>query len=1836
MTRNGKKWQLTIDVPRSGRQIADALSEYGSVDVEAGFRLLTEVSATTFDIHPYGSGSDPSKRKFPGILNVILDLVARCHHGKFGFYPLNFVSSKMWNLGLEWWKIGFRPWESFPLEMWNFEMGWFDEKIHWSPFLIWFCLGTMGEICGWLLRYGVTKQFVLACLKRAQDKRKRKRIIKRLKNKRSVKKCSDLKRCQKLLKPHVACAARKCSTHRLGKARLKHRRCALKLRMRWTYVRTNGMDVSLSYSFLYSGFPRPEEWPLGYDALSWYKPDANNCIFASEWLQGGYKRRTQRKKNYSDNDNAAVRSLIQGLKVCLNQGSFPKEFESVMSLLGQVVGQNSPKKMFKKKKTVKQEPKPDPSRQEQLRDNKDEDYTILETGWWKMNGAWKQYCRDPQTGWWWWDKRGDKVTTVDHNPRHNEKKQDTEVHKPQQNTPNLAKVRALNPVEWNKPIKLVDAQTVCQAIKEGKDWDGNICCSHDRQVTQELRDLYTSFGFTKGLTLVLSADAMNQLGITLSRTRLQRTNQHAKVEDIALLGLGSDYPWRTHPVKVDPNNVTTVERELVRIVVPSHYRELFVSEPQKERVVDVISDLATFGCRAHVLTGGRWERQEWQKQSSSLVGWLKLTKKDAETLLEKSGKKGIFINKNIDTSKERPHFVWTKHEKDETDEAYYQRCLRLSGERGQPMCLRKGLGNDIGFTKKSDEDIEKKPKRIQISGVPRDWMAEELVDFLKQQGWTQMTIHNRRRVNKKIFWNACGMPPVAYPYDQGLWVYEGATVFTIIVNDSVHKPAAPNSTTAVRGPRKTWDEIKDQPPQTANTRGRPAKRQAKEPDERHRSRSAAEKPEKGDENKDPMEVEKTQLDSQTQPEAIDKQSSKPTSQSLGNLTDALTQNWTLADQGGCGDCGYRALIDNFHYQTTGETLSKEECIKNANLFRTEVVRHVRKHQDRYENHVRGGKEAFPAFCDNALKQTHWICGLLLQAAAEVKSCCIVVWNQKDEVLERFTFAPEWSPQGMPRMKKEAPILVVYRNDKHYQSVRPPQDQDGMTKVPKHWARETAKPEAEALGGAGPSVGESPKTLHTLSPGSSHAPSLHTLPASSFRGSSGGGVMITRAPSLHSLVPSASSPPRLRAVVHGHAAGGGSSGALARPHPPRSPSLLTLAASPHSCEPPRAAIKSQQLQHPSETVARPFKRCRFKQSSCDSRIEDMKFLAPSENDKASVLSLTSETHLNLTDNLTKDRSGTKDKGAVKNDNTECDFRPDTAPYPRHLKRLDAKTLAKPQGPQVWVCPLPDCRHEIRIPAGLQARAKLQAAKSSHLKNRHTDSERAECPRLGAQTQITVPTSELPESGRAWSCPECGKGLPLLPKVWHEASVRKHFAEAHPDTNPTQAYRKKQRTDKGLRARMKLRGRHIGQLKQQKVADNLKVWAPQTGHDVRQILLKHNPKEERRKLDLTSVLVCAKCRRKGTPCRFKTTACTDETQPIPTQLLGWIRNMALRHPANQGAIRNGLGMTEAEVANANFQTKKRVNGKGPAKWLSGPFATTFQAAQAAGHLVTEVLPPDAMRHPDSTAKKFPKGYLTCKICHKVNPLGAVKIWTNPCLGHDPTSKGFQSQKRYWQSLTKTQKKALSQAWGKTLQQGEELFASQSSNKRSRRAKEHDHNDKVAVRIGEASHPGPRSRKLRNLDQHVSVWTCNTQGPKQSWTLQQLLQTQEQAPQIVLLQECSFSQAEWTTFQKTCWSVGYRSFFSGAQSTVNRHYGGAAVLVKSSLPCRPAWSHTHKGGSAQAVWVGSTLVISTYLAPNSDAETVSAAVAQTVHSLAPRHRFILGGITMPHPKRIPFFIS
>lgn len=106
----------------------------------------------------------------------------------------------------------------------------------------------------------------------------------------------------------------------------------------------------------------------------------------------------------------------------------------------------------------------------------------------------------------------------------------------------------------------------------------------------------------------------------------------------------------------------------------------------------------------------------------------------------------------------------------------------------------------------------------------------------------------------------------------------------------------------------------------------------------------------------------------------------------------------------------------------------------------------------------------------------------------------------------------------------------------------------------------------------------------------------------------------------------------------------------------------------------------------------------------------------------------------------------------------------------------------------MCLLEGCGHQIKIQPGHNARAKLLTAKRSHLLTRHAKEQRDRVPRIGAAEQLIKPSHELPHAIRAWTCGECGKGLPLLCKVWHEASVRRHFQDEHPHITPTAAYRK----------------------------------------------------------------------------------------------------------------------------------------------------------------------------------------------------------------------------------------------------------------------------------------------------------------------------------------------------------------------------------------------------------------------------------------------------------------
>ena len=117
------------------------------------------------------------------------------------------------------------------------------------------------------------------------------------------------------------------------------------------------------------------------------------------------------------------------------------------------------------------------------------------------------------------------------------------------------------------------------------------------------------------------------------------------------------------------------------------------------------------------------------------------------------------------------------------------------------------------------------------------------------------------------------------------------------------------------------------------------------------------------------------------------------------------------------------------------------------------------------------------------------------------------------------------------------------------------------------------------------------------------------------------------------------------------------------------------------------------------------------------------------------------------------------------------------------------------------------------------------------------------------------------------------------------------------------------------------------------------------------------------------------------------------------------------------------------------------------------------------------------------------------------------------------------------------------------------------------------------------------------------------------------------MVFLQETNFSDNEWRSF-KVAFRNGFHAFFSGI---VGRS-GGAAALVKTQLPVRPAWSCKGAGGAACAVWIEGKFFTSIYFAPNQDSHDI---FCQTVEKLqaVPQAQWILGGDFNATPDENPF---
>ena len=522
--------------------------------------------------------------------------------------------------------------------------------------------------------------------------------------------------------------------------------------------------------------------------------------------------------------------------------------------------------------------------------------------------------------------------------------------------------------------------------------------------------------------------------------------------------------------QVQTGSVKLAQRSEVRIVAPTHYRRAFVPEPEMQSVKELLAELAsTSKVRPCHLTGGSWNWQQIQpsskKEHCQLVGWLKLPKEEAKKLLAVSGQRGIFVypqQRNGEHSK----IWWVKKLPAEEDDVYLKRVLALATERSQNLVFRKGLGTDLGFPRTEADPTEARPKFIQITNVPSDWQAEELRDLLVQQRRTNVEIHGfRGKKRKQAFWNAKAQPPPETA-GQAAWCYECADEFCVTINENLSRPSRVHFGPAPEGSGLTQ-------------RKTPLSKSPHNGSEADLRDAILRNPRKEESRARPNLMRKWTLRRTTSNSQLKTQPLKPIRGLIRpSWGEAILAGWQEIDQQGNGDCGWRALADNWAWR-------KERLLENKSVFSNPtgseqpasgifvltqgstllVFRGPMCLKRHGTLSLRQGEPlltslrlklwGLEAYLDKAVRSGHWICARLLQATADR------LWKiaEANAVDRRFVIAPAFS-LPWPRVNSKSPPLVILLRSNHYTSLRTPHEGT----VPWTWLRETNLPGPEDLPG----------------------------------------------------------------------------------------------------------------------------------------------------------------------------------------------------------------------------------------------------------------------------------------------------------------------------------------------------------------------------------------------------------------------------------------------------------------------------------------------------------------------------------------------------------------------------------------------------------------------------------------------------------------------------------------------------------------------------------------------------------------------------------------------------
>lgn len=140
-------------------------------------------------------------------------------------------------------------------------------------------------------------------------------------------------------------------------------------------------------------------------------------------------------------------------------------------------------------------------------------------------------------------------------------------------------------------------------------------------------------------------------------------------------------------------------------------------------------------------------------------------------------------------------------------------------------------------------------------------------------------------------------------------------------------------------------------------------------------------------------------------------------------------------------------------------------------------------------------------------------------------------------------------------------------------------------------------------------------------------------------------------------------------------------------------------------------------------------------------------------------------------------------------------------------------------------------------------------------------------------------------------------------------------------------------------------------------------------------------------------------------------------------------------------------------------------------------------------------------------------------------------------------------------------------------------------------------LGVRVGEARHPGP----LRPHRKCPRILCFNSGGAPGAWRLLNSVPTAD----IIAIQECNMSEAEWKAFAYCAVRQNYKAYYlagprSPDQWGNQRTLGGVAFMTRKSVYHTFAGQESFWGVQSIGLWVAGTLIINCYSPPGHDAVT------------------------------------